>query len=391
MKALVLGVGLQGKAVIHDLEQSDSVDEIVAADVETGPVEDYLKAKGLSKARAAALDASDGRELSRVVRESRADVVICMLPPDFGYPAARAALDAGISFVSSSYAGRLSELDAEAREKGVAVLPEMGMDPGIDLVFARAAVDELDETHGFASYGAGFPEPACAQDNPVKYKITWRFEGVLSSYKRAARVLRQGREVAIAENEIFAPENIHEVEIPGLGTLEAFPNGDAVHYAAVLGLGSALKDMGRFVLRWQGHCRFWRAMVKLGLLDGTPSDLDGASISPRRFLARHLTPRLQYGPNERDVVVVRIEAWGLKDGKGRKVTYELMDYRDLDSGLFAMNRTVGFTAAIGAQMLLTGAIKAKGVLSPARDVPPESLVRELEARGMRCERRMEPM
>ncbi len=33
MKAIVLGIGLQGKAVIHDLEKSELISEIVAADI----------------------------------------------------------------------------------------------------------------------------------------------------------------------------------------------------------------------------------------------------------------------------------------------------------------------------------------------------------------------
>ena len=34
MNALVLGMGLQGKAVVHDLEHSTIVTQIVAADIE---------------------------------------------------------------------------------------------------------------------------------------------------------------------------------------------------------------------------------------------------------------------------------------------------------------------------------------------------------------------
>lgn len=40
-----------------------------------------------------------------------------------------------------------------------------------------------------------------------------------------------------------------------------------------------------------------------------------------------------------------------------------------ETGLTAMSRTVGFTASIGAQMLPTGAIEGRGLLSPVHDVP----------------------
>jgi saccharopine dehydrogenase-like NADP-dependent oxidoreductase len=72
-----------------------------------------------------------------------------------------------------------------------------------------------------------------------------------------------------------------------------------------------------------------------------------------------------------------------------KVTYDLIDYRDLETGLFAMNRTVGFTASIGAQMILTGKITQAGVLSPVRHVPPREFIEELKARGMRIDYKIE--
>jgi saccharopine dehydrogenase-like NADP-dependent oxidoreductase len=132
-------------------------------------------------------------------------------------------------------------------------------------------------------------------------------------------------------------------------------------------------------------------MVQLGLLDDQPLSFASGDISPRSFLAKCLTPKLQYSAEEKDVALLRVEAWGLKDNKKMKVTYDLIDYRDLDTGLFAMNRTVGFTASIGAQMILSGKITQTGVLSPVRHVPARELIREVEARGMRVDYKIEPM
>ena len=111
--------------------------------------------------------------------------------------------------------------------------------------------------------------------------------------------------------------------------------------------------MGRYAARWTGHSAYWRVMADMGFLED----------EPLKFLVEHLTPRLQYRDNERDVAVLRIEAWGLKEGR-KKMTYEVIDYRDLETGLFAMNRTVGFTASIAAQMILSGEVSRPGVLSP---------------------------
>ena len=114
------------------------------------------------KARAAKVNADDEAALNRFVKDSRAQAVLCMLPARYGYSVAKAALAAGIAFVSSSYAGDLPRLHERARKAGVSILPEMGFYPGIDLILCGLAVNELDEVHGLYSYGAGLPEPACA-------------------------------------------------------------------------------------------------------------------------------------------------------------------------------------------------------------------------------------
>jgi saccharopine dehydrogenase-like NADP-dependent oxidoreductase len=383
-----LGLGLQGKAVVHDLEHSAAVSEIVAADIAAQEAKAYFGRKGFRKVRVAQVNASDATALEQLIRDSRPQVLICMLPPDFQFRLARTAIDAGVPYVSSSYTGTLIELDSRARERGVTVLPEMGMDPGIDLILGRLAVDELDVVHGMRSYGAGLPEPACAADNPIGYKITWTFDGVLRAYMRPARFLRDGKEGAIPGGRIFRPENGHLLEIPGVGAMDAYYNGDAIRYIDIFGLGPELREMGRFAMRWPGHNAFWNAMVELGFLDETPSRWNGCEMSPRRFVVEHLTPRLQFRDGERDMVVIRVEAWGLKNKEPRRVTYELIDYRSLETGLFAMNRTVGFTASIAAQMILTGRIRKPGVLTPVRDVPALDVVRELEKRGMQVSRRL---
>ena len=389
MKALVFGVGLQGKAVIHDLEHSHAVSEIVAVDVEAEKAKTYIGARGYSKVRVVQLNASDQPALERLIREIRPRVLICMLPPDFQPALARAATNAGVSYVSSSYTGTLVELDGLAREKGVTILPEMGMDPGIDLILGRLAVDELDIVHGMRSYGAGLPAPDCAGDNPIHYKITWTFEGVLKAYMRPARFLREGKEVAIPGGEIFRRENGHTLEVPEVGVMDAYYNGDAIRYIDLFGLGPELKEMGRFAMRWPGHNQFWNVMAELGFLDETTIRIGESKISPRRFIVEHLTPRLQFGDTERDMVVIRVEAWGLKNKKPLRVTYDLIDYRDLTTGFFAMNRAVGYTTSIAAQLILAGKIQKTGVLTPVRDVPHRDVLRELEKRGMKIQRRLE--
>lgn len=396
MKAIVLGMGQQGKAVIHDLEQSRIISHIFAADIFEGEgslnhATRYLEKMMYSKTRPIRLDILKQKDLAGEFLRLGIDVVICMLPIELALTAARAALESRIPFVSSNYTYDLKVLDGPAKEKGSIILPEMGLDPGIDLVMGRLAVEELDEVHGLYSYGGGVPAPECADDSPIGYKISWIFDRVLAVYVREGRLIKNGKLHVVPGNEIFREENIHEIEFPGIGAVEAYPNGDSERYVDIFGLGGELVEMGRFALRWPGHSKFWRTMVDLGLLEDNAIRINDTDISPRNFLTQWLTPRLQFKENQRDLVLLRVAAWGIKEGEKVKITYDLSDYRDFETGLFAMNRTVGFTASIAAQMILEGKITEPGVLSPVKHVPARDFIEEIKKRGMKINYRIEKL
>jgi saccharopine dehydrogenase-like NADP-dependent oxidoreductase len=183
----------------------------------------------------------------------------------------------------------------------------------------------------------------------------------------------------------FHPANVHDVEVAGLGVLEAYPNGDALHFAEALGLDvSRLRNTGRYSLRYPGHCRFWHTVAALGLLDDVPVVLDDGTVVDRlAYLAAALEPRLRYGPDERDLALIRNEVSGTRGGTRVRLVQEVIDRRDLESGLTAMSRLVGFTASIGAQMLAGGQITRRGLLSPTQNVPIEPFLIELGRRGIR--------
>jgi saccharopine dehydrogenase-like NADP-dependent oxidoreductase len=384
VRILVLGTGLQGRASLHDLARSPAVSHVIAADADLPGLARYLDHLKASKIEAIALDASNSGQVAALMGKVQA--VIVLLPVAFHVPIARLAVEHGIHLVNSSYVPpEFHELGRDAAARGLAILPEFGFDPGIDLVLAGQAVKELDEVHEFYSYGAGFPEPKAAT-GPLRYKISWTFEGVLKSYVREALVIREGTTVAVPGREIFAPSNIHAVDMERYGALEAYPNGDVVHYLNAMGVTATVKNAGRFAMRWPGHCAFWYALTQLGFLEQAPMPVGNASIVPRDFVRSLLEPQLQYAEDERDVAVIRVDVRGVKNGQRRRLVYEVIDLRDLESGLLAMNRTVGYTASVGAQMILRGDIQGRGLLSPLTDIPADIFFRELRGRGISVQR-----
>jgi len=384
VRVLLLGTGMQGKAALFDLARSPAVREIVAADRDIRGLEALVRERGYgAKVRCRALDATDDAVLGQLVGEGF-DVVIDLLPSPFVAAVATQAVRHGVHLVNTFFVSpELRALGPEAEARGVAILPEFGMDPGIDLVLLGEAVRSLDEVTDVVSYGAGIPEPEAA-GNPLQYKVSWSFAGVLRAYRRGARIVRDGHVMEIPPVAQFHPDNVHDVEIAGFGTLEAYPNGDAVHFAEMLGLDvSRLWNTGRYSLRYPGHCRFWNTVAGLGLLDEEPVALDDGVVVDRiAYLTAALEPRLQYGPRERDVAVIRNEVQGTRGEKRVRIVQQVTDRRDLESGLTAMSRLVGFTASIGAQMLASGQITRRGLLSPIDIIPFTPFLAELEWRGI---------
>ena len=392
MRILVLGAGLQGRAALHDLAQSEGVSHVIAADADLSGVSrfvDSLKA-GREKIELIQLDAHDRAQVSSLMQA--ADAVIVLLPVAFHAAIARLAVENGIHLINSSYPPpEFQEIGRAAEARNLTILPEFGLDPGIDLVLAGKAIRDFDESdpshsgririHQFYSYGAGFPEPQAAT-GPLRYKITWTLDGVLKSYHRDARVIRDGKVVDIPGREIFAPSNTHTVEMQEWGSFEAYPNGDILHYLEMMGIAKTVREAGRFAMRYPGHCAFWYTLAQLGFLEDKPISAGGASIAPREFVRALLEPQLQFADRERDVALIRVDVRGVKNGRKIRRVHQVIDRRDLSTGLMAMNRTVGYTASIGAQMILRGDIQKRGLLSPLTDVDADLFFKELAKRGI---------
>jgi saccharopine dehydrogenase-like NADP-dependent oxidoreductase len=401
---------MQGKASLVDLLEAPGVGEIVVTDCYPGFERD-IAALGETRVKAVSVDATKSEELAAVM--AGADVVVELLPGLFALPVARLAAKLGVNLVSAMYLANpgeqdpvrreanqreLAEIDAVMKEKGKVILEEFGMDPGIDLVLGRACLDGLDEVHAFHSYGAGFPEREAA-NNPIRYKFTWSIVGVMRSYLRPAVVIKNGLDVPVRADEMFSRANTHILDLPEMGgPLECFPNGDSSHFARAFGIRETVKDMGRYICRWPGHAAYWEIMAKCGFLSDDPIRVGGCEVAPTAFCAALLGSQEQffYGEGERDVALVRTDARGLKNGKPWRVICQVVDKRDLKSGLTSMQRTVGFPVSIGARMILDGRLEKKGVVSPS-EVPFEEFMSELGRRGIRWSReegpwdgRMEP-
>ena len=394
LKILLLGVGMQGKAALHDLMENNEVTEIIAADRDFHALKTYTESRQYqyaSKLRCQHFDAASPQTIETLLKK-RPDVIIDLLPVSLHDAVSFAAIDHGIHLVNASYlTPAMIKFAKRAPVLNSTILPECGMDPGLDLVLLGQAVKECDTVEKITTYGAGFPEPEAA-GNLLKYKVTWNLEGVLKSYVRPASLIKNNTHIDIPGNKLFQSKQVHTINIDGLGTLEAFPNGNALDIIDMLPVTTInLHSLARYVLRWPGHCSFWKKLIDLGFLDDEEIMVDGRAVDRKRYLASLLGPQLQYGPDERDAVVVRVEVTGIKEGKRQQSVFQIIDRRDLETGLTAMSRTVGYTAAISARLVGTGAVSKRGVLSPIRDIPYNVFKQELARKGIQITSQVRPL
>ena len=255
------------------------------------------------------------------------------------------------------------------------------MDPGIDLIICGHAARQFDELHVINSYCGGIPEKkAC--DNPLNYKISWNWDMVLRAQKRKSVFMKNGQHIAVSADDQHANKMVHRINFPGLGELEAVPNGDAVFYTDLLGVTDTIQEAGRYALRWPGWCDFWHPLKKFGFLSDNPLEGVDCALSPHQFLVDLMAPHLQYREGEKDLVAMYNVFEGLKAGRKKRMITTLMIERDLKTGLFAMSIGVGYTASVVAQMVGSGQITKKGVLNPAIDVPHGPFMAEMSKRGI---------
>ncbi|AID31506.1 saccharopine dehydrogenase-like NADP-dependent oxidoreductase [Mesorhizobium sp. USDA 4775] len=375
--AVLGGLGLQGRAAIADLVAS-GVEEVICVDTTPDGTARLADLTDLSRVRFVMPNGAIGPALADVLAD--ADAVIDLLPQPLMREAVQAAIATRTPLVTTNYGKAIADLAPEAERAGVSIMTECGLDPGIDLVLYARAAKQFDAITSIDSYCGGIPEPK-AMAKPLCYKVSWNFDMVLVSQNRDSVMIEDGKRVEVPAARQHDSPFIHEIEVAGLGRLEAFPNGDALHYVEMLPSANGLRRSGRYTLRWPGWSAFWAPLKELGFL--SEDKVPGTSSSPREFLGRLLGPQLQYGPGEKDLCVMRNVFSGLEGGRAKTVTSDLIIERDLTSGLFGMSLGVGYPASIVAQMLARREITTPGLLNPLLDVPDEPFFDELAKRGIK--------
>jgi lysine 6-dehydrogenase len=375
MRMLVLGAGLQGSACAYDLLQNPDVTEVRLADVHIGHLPEFLAPYSGERLVFTPLDVRDKEATVALLRE--ADAAMSAIPYYFNLDLARLAVDAGTNFCdlggNTEIVEEQKKLDGAAKAKGISVIPDCGLAPGMVNILAEYAISQLDETESVRIFVGGIPENP---EPPLNYQIVYSLEGVLDYYTTLSWVLRGGK-----RTQVKALSEIEAVRFPEpVGELEAFHTAGGLSTMASRYEGK-IPTMEYKTLRYPGHAKIMEAIRDLGLLDKQPVDVKGVRVVPRDVVVSVIGPRLTK-PDGRDIVALRVVAEGKKGGARKKIGWELVDHFDGARGISAMERTTGYSLSITGQMQVTGEISKKGVRTPDECVPAARYIAELAKRGI---------
>ncbi len=428
-KVLILGAGRVAKPMVAYLTRFPDI-KVIVASRHVDHVKEWFPPN--SHHEVIQHDFTHDGESESIV--SKGDVIVSLLPYTLHLKFAREALKLGKHLVTTSYvSAEMKALDAEAKAKGILLLNEIGLDPGIDHMSAKKIIDDAHQNGGkivaFKSYCGGIPAPE-ANDNPLGYKFSWSPRGVLMAGRNAARYLKEGQIVEIPGGELF--KHHWPIQIDSL-QLETYTNRDCLGYIELYQIPE-VQTLFRGTLRYPGWSDFMQGIAELGLLREDPlKDVHNKShveifaqilqttpekvktairqrvsnhvedlmaklewlglfdeqqtfpepqTTPIDFLTHLMLEKMQYQPGERDLVVLFHDFLIAYPNRKERVTSTLIAY-GIPGGDSAMARTVSLPAAIAVRLLLEGKISVSGVHIPVIREIYQPVLQELEELGIR--------
>jgi len=424
-RVLVLGAGLVTNPLIQYLLKIEGV-ELTVATRTVSKAEKMIA--GHARGRAVALDIEDDAATRELIENC--DLVISLVPWIHHLKVAKLAIELKKQMVTTSYVSEeMAALDGAAREAGIIILNEIGLDPGIDHMSAMKIIHQVQaeggKVTGFLSNCGGLPAPE-ANTNPWGYKFSWSPRGVVLAARNTAKYLWSGKKVDVPGSELFA--DVQPLDVEDLGAYEVYPNRDSLGYQEIYGL-EGVETLKRGTIRNLGHCATWKALADCGWFELKDVDVGGKSYA-RLFagligskgelredlaaflkmevdadplqrmewlglfsdepipgkpkttildvLADRLLVKLPYEKNERDMIVLQHDFDAeYPDGRKEHITSALVAM-GIPGGDSAMARTVSLPAAIATRMILEGKINETGVHIPVKPEIYEPVMAELE-------------
>ena len=364
METLVLGSGIVGSAAAWDLDRRGHA--VTVADADAQAVEQLGSRLG---AEAVTVDVTNTTELTSLL--AAADIVVSAVPYKYGTSIAALAIDADTHYLdfggNPTIVAEQRKLDGAARARGLMIVPDCGLAPGLANVLAQDLIDAAD-TFPIESIQMRVGALPQVPRGALGYQLAFSAHGLINEYAEPCEVLERG-----AYSTVEPLTRFEDVDWEGWGPLEAFSTAGGTSTMCTRNLGR-VTDLEYKTLRFPGHGSIFRAMLEVGLFDESPKAVAGQSVSPRSVLIDGLNTNLP--SDEPDLVLVRV--W--RSDRNAIVGYQIED--TATDGFSALARTTAFPATALADLISRGEVQRSGVLSMGDAVLASELIPELAAVGI---------
>jgi lysine 6-dehydrogenase len=374
MNFLLLGSGMQGRAIAWDLlHRNQDTNSLVIVDRQAPALADLAAWLDDPRVRTVQADVTDAAAMAPLFQDS--DVSISAVNYWFNADLTRLAIAGGSHFLdlggnNDIVAAQFAQNDA-AVAAGVTIIPDCGLAPGLAGLLGYHLADGFTECRSLKLRVGGLP---LRPQPPLNYMIVFAVQGLINEYIEPCVVIRDG-----VVGTVPGMSEVEALDFPEpFGRLEAFQTSGGCSTLPQTLLGK-VRDMDYKTIRYPGHRDQIQLLMDLGLTASDPLTIGDAKVRPRDVLGPCLEAVCpQTGP---DVILLRLEATGLIDGKETKRSLQIIDHQDTETSLTAMTRMTGFPAAIIAAMLAGGRIEA-GAKPQELVIPGEAMIAELRRRGI---------
>jgi saccharopine dehydrogenase-like NADP-dependent oxidoreductase len=165
---LILGAGLSSSSLIRYILKESEKNQWTVRITDQNIKIVQSKINGHPNGIALNFDALDANQ--RRPEIEKADLVVSMLPARFHIEVAKDCIDLKTHLITPSYISKeMKGLDKEAKDAGIIIMNEIGVDPGIDHMSAMKIIDEIKVKGGtlesFKSFCGGLIAPE-SDNNP---------------------------------------------------------------------------------------------------------------------------------------------------------------------------------------------------------------------------------
>ena len=346
MKVAVLGAGMVGNAIALDLA---SRHHVTTFDLSNTNLASLKKRNPRLETQQA-----DLREYSSYPDLlSPFEIVVTAVPGFMGYKTLEASINCGKNVVDISFFPEdVLQLDQLAKEKGVTVITDCGVAPGMSNFIIGRHNEEM-KIDSLEIYVGGLPK---VRKKPFQYKAPFSPADVIEEYTRPARLMENGHIVIRP-----ALSEVEWIHFESLGTLEAF-NTDGLR--SLLYTMPHIKNQKEKTMRYPGHVDIILSLKESGFFNEDPIDINGTKISPLKVTSQILFNEWKLGLEEEELTVMRVKLTGKENNEQKIVEWNLLDFYDPDTKTSSMARTTGYTCTAAVNLIAQNLFNEKGVFPP---------------------------